>query len=199
VSVAAVILAAGAGTRLGGAAKALLPGAGGRALLDHVVATARGAGVTEIACVVGPPFENEVTEAAERLTVDVVHNPDPARGMASSVALGFAYAGERFASGSALLWPVDHAAVRIDTVRAVIERARAGASDVVVPVFGGRGGHPTLFRAALWAELAACVDRPDGARGVVCADPSRVLRFDVDDPGATRDVDVPGDLERERG
>jgi CTP:molybdopterin cytidylyltransferase MocA len=96
---AAVILAAGSGKRLGGAAKALLridrtPTASevtssDRTFLEAIVATAREVGCDEVVVVVGPPYGIEVAEHARALGARVVTNPDPARGMASSVALGF--------------------------------------------------------------------------------------------------------------
>ena len=190
MTAAVVILAAGSGRRLGGAAKALLRDSQGRSFLEVVAARARAAGVTEIAVVVGPPYGDEVSAEVERLSLDVVRNPNPARGMASSVALGFAHLLETATAGSALLWPVDHAAVTGATVSAVL----AAAGEIAVPTYGGRGGHPTLFRVSVWPELAACADAADGARSVVRSDAARVNRFAVDDPGVLADVDTPEQL-----
>jgi CTP:molybdopterin cytidylyltransferase MocA len=191
VNAVAIILAAGEGRRLGGAAKALLARPDGRSFLATVVDSARAAGVGEVVVVVGPPYRDEVAGAARRLNIEVVDNPEPQRGMASSVALGFGFAREQFRGAEvALLWPVDHAGVRGETAAAVL--ARDG--DIVVPTYGGRGGHPTLFRASVWPQLAACGSAPDGARSVVRADPARVTRFEVDDPGVVADVDTPADL-----
>lgn len=89
MKIGAVILAAGSGTRLGGVAKALLAGADGRTFLATVVATARDAGANDIVVVVGPPFGESVAAQARELGARIVVNPQPERGMASSVALGF--------------------------------------------------------------------------------------------------------------
>ena len=86
----AVILAAGAGTRLGGVAKALLEARDGRTFLATIVGTAREVGLVDAVVVVGPPYGDAVAAAARALGVRVVTNPEPARGMSSSVALGFA-------------------------------------------------------------------------------------------------------------
>jgi molybdenum cofactor cytidylyltransferase len=115
----------------------------------------------------------------------VVWNPAPERGMIGSLVAGLAAAG---AADVALAWPVDHPRVRPATVAAVL--GAAGRDRIVVPCFGGRGGHPTAFGAALFRELAAAAS----ARAVVAADPRRVVRLDVDDPGVVRDVDTPADL-----
>jgi CTP:molybdopterin cytidylyltransferase MocA len=186
----AVILAAGAGRRLGGTNKALLRDAGGRSYLEAVWRSAQGAGANEAVVVVGAPHRAETEAEAARLSLPVAVNPAPARGMASSVAVGFAHAVRAFGGRRALLWPVDHPAVRPATVRALL--AAAGA--IAVPTYGGRGGHPSCFDRAVWPELAACADAADGARTVVRADPDRVCRIEVDDAGVIRDVDTRADL-----
>src|SRR5204863_505817 len=82
----AVILAAGAGRRLGGAAKALLS-VDGTTFLANIDATMRAAGGTGGVVVVGEPHAAAVPAAARALGLEVATNPDPARGMASSVAV----------------------------------------------------------------------------------------------------------------
>src|SRR5580704_975734 len=117
---AAVVLAAGEGTRLGGVAKALL--GGDRPFLARIVATAREVGTREVVVVVAPPYGDAVAAAARELGATPVWNPEPARGMASSIALGFA-ALDADAVGdadAAWLWPVDHPAVQAGTLRALI-------------------------------------------------------------------------------
>lgn len=186
-----MIVAAGAGRRLGGAAKALLVRPDGRTFLAAVVESARAAGVRDVVVVVGRPYRDEVAAAARSLGAEVVDNPAPERGMASSVAVGFRFAREQLGrADGALLWPVDHASVRTETVAQVLSRGGA----IVVPTFGDRGGHPTLFAREVWDELAACEQAPDGARSVVRSDPDRVTRFEVSDAGVVADVDTPADL-----
>jgi len=192
----AVILAAGAGQRLGGVAKALLTLASGMTLLEAVVTCARAAGVSRCVVVVGPPHDDVTTAEATRLGVPVTRNPAPHRGMASSVAAGFEYLLAHCPEAAVgLLWPVDHAAVQPETVRALL-RACA-AERAVVPTYQDHGGHPAGFGRALWPAMAACVDAPEGARSVLrllAQDaPDRVLRIPVDDRGAVADIDTPED------
>jgi len=186
---AAVILAAGAGSRLGGIAKALLR-RGEHSYLETVASLARCAGAGELVVVVAEPHRQAVAAEAGRLGLDVAVNPAPERGMSSSVAAGFAHALDRFGADAALLWPVDHPAVTPATLAALA----GAAGDIRVPVHLGRGGHPTVFSRAIWPELAACADLADGARAVVRANPARVTRVEVTDPGVVADVDLPQDL-----
>ncbi|MBK9037443.1 MAG: NTP transferase domain-containing protein [Myxococcales bacterium] len=182
--IGAVVLAAGAGARLGGVAKALVP-LDGVTFLARIVATAGAAGVApaDVIVVVGPPHQAAVAAAAAALGATVVVNPAPARGMASSVALGFAALAP--AIDAALLWPVDHPWVRATTLAAL--RARGEG----VPVHDGRRGHPPLVGRARFAALAAAAAHPDGARGVLRG---ALPLIDVIDPGVVRDVDHPHDL-----
>lgn len=196
---AAVILAAGAGRRLGGVAKALLPaprGTGGASYLAAIAATARAAGASDLVVVVGEPFAAVVAAHARQLELRVRVNPAPERGMASSVALGFSAIASGPAS-AAWLWPVDHPAVRGETLRRLVEAFGAGGPEPVVevarPVYRGQGGHPPLIARGVWPRLAACGELADGARGVLRA--ARLVAVEVDDPGVVRDVDTPADRE----
>lgn len=176
-----MIVAAGAGTRLGGVAKALLP-CGPTTFLARIAATAAAAGIDEAdtIVVVGPPHGEPVAAAARALGLAVAINPAPDRGMASSVACGFAALAP--AVDAAFLWPVDHPLIRVDTL------TRLRALGAGTPRHGGRGGHPPLVPRDRFVALIAG-DHPDGARGVLRGLPSLA----VDDPGALRDVDLPAD------
>ena len=177
----AVILAAGAGTRLGGVAKALLP-CGEGTFLARITATAAAVGVAPaaIVVVVGAPFAALVAAHADELGLATVVNPAPTRGMASSVACGFAALPA--AVDAAFLWPVDHPLVTTATLAALL------AHGAGVPTWGGRGGHPPLVPRAHFAALVTG-DHPDGARGALRALP----RLAVDDPAVVKDVDLPAD------
>ena len=191
----AVILAAGGGTRLGGVAKALIRTPQGVTFLEHITTTARLAGLETGVVVVGAPFGRDVATHAHTLGLDVVVNPVPARGMASSVALGFAalMGGAHAHCDAAWLWPVDHPNVTLATLAQMI--ANLGLHDAARPIVNGRGGHPPLVARSLWPALAACTDLPNGARDAFAT--GDVIEVGVDDAGCVRDVDTVGDLPRE--
>ena len=86
----AIILAAGAGRRMGGRPKALLA-LDGATFLEHVVRTCREAGAARIVVVTRaePP---EIGRLARSLDAVTVVNRQPERGMFSSVRLGIAAA-----------------------------------------------------------------------------------------------------------
>jgi molybdenum cofactor cytidylyltransferase len=188
-SVGAVILAAGSGTRLGGVAKALLPSSRGGTFLDRVVATARAAGTQTIVVVVGPPWGADVAAHAGTLGVGIVENLEPERGMASSIAIGFAALLETDCT-HAWLWPVDHPDVSIDTLTALA--GAIGDREAAKPIVNGRGGHPPLIARRLFEPLAGCAASPNGARDVLGV--TDMIGVDVGDAGSICDIDTPEDL-----
>ncbi len=173
--IAGVVLAAGAGTRMGGVAKALLR-RGAQTFLERIVETA---GADRVIVVVGPPFGDAVAAHARVLGATIVVNAEPARGMSSSINLGFAALPTEIEL--AWLWPVDHPDVTRATLDALV--AALGAHAVARPVCDGRGGHPPLVRRRLFAELARCAI----ARDVINA--ADRIDVAVEDRGTIEDVD----------
>ena len=185
MSVACIILAAGAGTRFGEPkVGALLPS--GERFLDAVVRTAVEAGAEPIVAVVPAG----------------VAVPAPARAVVNRNARGEQIASLRLglvqlagsAVQAALLWPVDHPTVAGASVTAIVEAFRRGGAPVVVPTFEGRRGHPALFARELWYELMTV--EAGGARAVVHAHAPQVHEIPVPDAGVVRDIDTRSDLPR---
>src|SRR5205809_552826 len=86
LSVGAVLLAAGAGSRLGGRPKALLELGGVPLVLRQLVALS-GAGVDEVVVVLG--HHADAVEAAVRhFPITLARNPSPDDGLPSSVRIG---------------------------------------------------------------------------------------------------------------
>jgi molybdenum cofactor cytidylyltransferase len=186
--VAAIVPAAGESRRFG--AWKLLADVGGRPLIERTLASLLQAGVDRVVVVVRADdvFEGVPSFADARVTTVV--NPDPARGMFSSIQAGLAAAGGEVV----LVLPGDMPFVAADTVRAVVARA-AMTGAVVVPVHGGRRGHPIAIPGSLRARLAALAPATtlkDALAGL--GDEREPL--DVPDRGILRDVDVPADLDR---
>lgn len=181
--VAVVIIGAGAGTRFGGPkAEATLDD--GRRFLDAIVETAKNAGLDPIVAVLPPG----VTAPA---AVRVVVNANPKSEQIVSARLGLAQL-TNVPVSSALLWPVDHPFVSLESVLAILDGARRTGAHIVVPVHESRRGHPAFFHRETWRELMTIPD--GGARGVIHAQPSRVAEVEVRDRGVLRDIDTRDDL-----
>lgn len=134
--VAVVIVGAGAGTRFGGPkAEAVLRD--GRRFLDAIVETAKSAGLDPIVAVL--PLGVAASDG-----VRVVANPKPKSEQIESVRLGLAQLVNAPVS-SALLWPVDHPFVELESVLAILDAARRTGAHIVIPLHESRRGHPACF------------------------------------------------------
>ncbi len=183
-----VILGAGAGTRFG-EPKATAEWRPGVRFLDAVVETARWAGADPIVAAVGPGVR--VPDGAR-----AVVNADAKGEQLVSLRLALAQLTNAVVEG-ALVWPVDHPAVRVESVFAVLDAARRTGALIVLPTFEGKRGHPAWFHRDVWRELVTVKD--GGARAVVHANPGRVLEVPVHDAGVLRDIDTRDDLAAARG
>ncbi len=194
----AVILAAGASTRMG-RPKALLPVASdGETFVARLLRTFAEAGAEDLVVVVGA-HADLVSEAIARVPVlaRVVENRAYERGQLSSLVAALDIV-DRPGVRAVMAMPVDMPLVAAETIRAVAAAYRVRQSLVVRPADGARHGHPVLFDRALFAELRAAPFSV-GARAVIAAHPDRVLDVSVTDPGAFLDIDSPDDYRRHVG
>ena len=183
----AIVLAAGASSRMGRAKATLALGPGGPTFVVAIEATLRASGVSLWRVVVAPGLAHRDARA--------VLNPDAHTGMLSSVQCGLRALGPGV--DAALVWPVDHPLVERETILAMVDAFGSGNAPVVVPTYLGRRGHPVLFAARTFPELLAA-DPASGARAVVHAHDDRV-ELEVRDRGVTEDIDTPEDYERAFG
>ena len=152
----------------------------------------RAAGVQPIVAVI-PPGVSVAELSCAAPGAWAVPNPDPDRGMASSVRLGLAARPLADVDGL-LLWPVDCPGVPVATVRRLLAAWRETRAPIVVPSHDHRRGHPALFDASLLPTLRAIADdQRDGVRGVVRAHAARI-RYVEAGPEVLRDIDTPSDL-----
>lgn len=181
--VAGVIVGAGAGKRFGGP-KANAQLSSGERFVDAVCETARNAGLSPLIVVLPPGI---VAPAG----VTAVVNPNSDGEQVVSIRLGLTQLANQPVDG-AVVWPVDHPFVTLESVLAVLDTARRTDARIVAPAFGDAHGHPVFFHRDTWRELLTVAD--GGARAVVHADASRVAYVNVRDRGVLRDIDLPEDL-----
>jgi alanine-synthesizing transaminase len=195
---AAILPAAGASRRMG-RPKPLLPFRGGT-VAGGVVAALRGAGIDRIALVTAPADE-PLRGWAETAALLPATNPDPSRGMLSSILEGLAALGGPAALAergeTLLVCPADLPALRPSTVTAVLGAVAAGAR-LAVPVHEGRRGHPLAIAPSLLGELPT-LDPAVGLRQLLDRHAESLREIEVDDPGAVADLDTPEAYERLTG
>lgn len=190
MSVVALVLAAGAGVRMG-RPKQLLP-VGGRPMLQHAVDAAAAGGLGELVVVLG----HAAGEVAAALTLPpgarTVVNDRHADGQATSLAAGLAAMPADAAAALVLLG--DQPEVRPDAIRAVVAARRPGGPPMLRAAYRGRPGHPVLLERALW-PAAMGLRGEGGGRVLAARDPGALALVEVggDPPD---DVDTPADHER---
>ncbi|HSK81645.1 MAG TPA: nucleotidyltransferase family protein, partial [Thermoanaerobaculia bacterium] len=144
----AILPGAGASRRMG-RPKLLLPYRNST-LVGSVVEALRGGGVSTIVLVTSPGDEDLRAWARETGVMTAV-NPDPGRGMLSSIREGLAALGE---TGEILLVsPADLPALRSETVAALLQKMEETGAPLAVPVYKGKRGHPLAIAPALIPEI----------------------------------------------
>lgn len=190
---AAVVLAAGRGERLGGRPKALLT-LDGKPLIRRLVAALRAAGVADIVVVTGH-HASLVESALQGLALRVVRNPDPDAGPASSQRLGLAAVPR--ADADVVMALADQPLVDADALAALIDawRRRAPGAGALHPLVDGERGNPVICAAAARAEILAGPPTL-GCRQWQAAHPGRVWAWPTADARYRTDIDTPEDLAR---
>jgi molybdenum cofactor cytidylyltransferase len=182
-----------------GRAKLLLPFGAGTVVGGTVRALGEG-GAREVALVVAAGDGELAAWGRERGLVVMV-NPEPERGMLSSVRCGLEAlggVGELSRRGVPLLVsPADLPRLAAVTVGAVVAALCEGAL-LAVPVYEGKRGHPLGIAPALLPEIGG-LDLAVGLHQLLERHGAAVVEVPVDDPGAVRDVDTPADYRRLAG
>jgi nicotine blue oxidoreductase len=203
----AVVLAAGAGTRLGKGPKALLPYRG-RPLVEAIAGALLDGGCRNVVVVLGAGAP-DVSAIAELDRYRTVVNKDWPSGMGSSFLLGNATADP---GDHLLIALVDQPGLTLRTVGRLLAAHRPGritaaaygaggadgAGDTGGPDGGQEGrlqrGHPLLIDVVLREAVAGTVTGDSGARAFLQAHPELVDEVDCSDQSTGEDIDTPDQL-----
>jgi CTP:molybdopterin cytidylyltransferase MocA len=188
-TVAAVVLAAGRGSRFGGEKPKPLARLGPRSLLAHAVGAATAGGLRPVVVVVG--YRGEEVAAAAGPMVRLVENPDWEEGLATSLRAGLGVLSGDEGVVAAAVALADQPRIGPEAYRRVTAAHREGAA-LVVATYGGVRGHPVLIGREHWPE-AMSLAGDTGARTLL--EKYDVVEVPCDDTGSAADVDTPEDLE----
>ena len=157
-----MVLAAGRSERFG-SPKPLIRW-GDATLVAHQVRTLAALDeVADVLVVTGHRAE-DVRAALDGLPARTVHNPDYAKGRATSVACAARALPED--CDGILLVSVDQP-LHADALADLVAAWRDAPGDIVRPLFEGQHGHPVIFPGDLREEMAAVDDATEGPRAVV--------------------------------
>ena len=186
-NVAAIILAAGRSTRMGGPNK-LLAELGGKTLVRIVTEQALVSKAQGVIVVTGHQAE-QVEKALQGLKVKFVRNPDFAEGLASSVKAGVAAVADH--ADGAVICLGDMPLISAHLIDRLIEAFAPDRGNLIaVPVSDGRRGNPVLWSRRFFNELMA-LDGDIGARHLIARHSEAVAEVAVEGHGAFLDIDTP--------
>ena len=194
-SLAAVLMAAGAGARMGQRPKSLLE-LDGVPLICRQVMALREAGVSELVLVLGH-HAKDIEAAVKALNVSMVINPDPDAGPVGSQRLGLQSLSGH--SDAVLMALADQPLLDAADLRQLFQAfdQRLPGSALVYPRVNGQPGNPVIFTAAVRAALLACPPEV-GCKQWRQAHTSQVQALDCDNPHFVQDVDTPEDIAKLR-
>jgi len=191
--IAAVVLAAGRASRMG--SNKLIAELDGEPIVRRTVRAVLGSRARPVVVVTGHEAD-AVRAALAGLDVRLVHNPDFADGMSTSLRVGVAAAG---AVAAALICLGDMPRLEARHLDAVIDAYRTGDPDeIIVPTCDRKRGNPVLWPHSYFAEIAE-LSGDVGARALIDRHADQVRLLAIDDPAILVDVDTPAALAELRG
>ncbi|MGD2108854.1 MAG: nucleotidyltransferase family protein [Phycisphaerae bacterium] len=188
----AIIPAAGLGRRMGRAKQALHYR--GSTFAAVVTRTLLDAGVETVVVVTRAELA-ESLRLPDDPRVTLAFNDDTDTEMIDSIRIGLAaldHVGAASDDG-VLVAPADMPTISCPTYHACSQAFRDNPGHIVIARHNGKRGHPIIFPFAL-RRIVDTLD--DGLRNLPIACKADVHYVDVDDPGATNDVNTPGDYAR---
>ncbi len=179
--VSAVLLAAGSSMRMG-RSKQLLP-LNNKPLIRHCLDTIVASQIGDVVVVLGADRAG-IEKAIEDYRIKKVFNPDPSSDMAESLRIGLRRTDE--SSSGCLVCLSDHPMVLSRTIRTLIALHSKNPGRIIIPVYHGKKGHPTLFPMPVVKE----VFKGHTLRDVIQRFADSVELVPVEDKGIIFDIDT---------
>lgn len=190
-AIAAVILAAGASTRMGTPKQLLLYQ--GQSLLRRVTETAIAAHCSPIFVVLGA-YSAQIRCELRDLPVQVVENLEWQRGMGSSIRHGIQALIETSPLvEAAILLLCDQPFVSVPTIHQLESVYRSTNNPIIASSYQNTIGVPALFHSTLFLELTG-LTQAEGAKKVIQRHINSVVT--VEFPQGAIDLDTPNDYQQ---
>ena len=199
-STAAIILAAGSSSRMGGGRHKLLLPLHDRPVLAHVIDATLASQAHPVVIVLGHQAEQvrtKINSYAAHPHLIIVENPDYLQGMSTSMHLGIqilisnGYAKNKasYAVDSALIVLGDQPLITPRVIDSLITTYRTTRKRIVAPLYDGKRGSPVLFDKSYFPELLE-ISGDEGGRKVLERHREDVEVVEISDTVANFDVDT---------
>lgn len=186
--VAAVILAAGAASRMG-QPKLLLPW-NGEPLICHAARTALDAGLAPVIVVTGAGV-SAVQSALQGLAVQLVYNQDWETGQSTSVRAGLNALPSQVQAVLFMLG--DQPYVSVELIKKLVENYLVTRPAILAPFIGEKRSNPVLFDRSTFDVLSR-LQGDAGARSIFAQYPPQAMQWP--DERLLLDIDTPQDYQR---
>jgi molybdenum cofactor cytidylyltransferase len=185
--IAALVLAAGQSRRMGTLNKLLIE-IDGVPMVRRVVEMLRQSKAEPIVVVTGHERER-VAAALQGLSVTLVHNPDYAQGLSTSLKAGIGALGTGVDGAVVCLGDMPRvSAAEVDRLIGAFNPVEGRG--IVVPTLDGKRGNPVLWSRQFFAEMTQ-VAGDVGARHLIGAYPEIVVEVEMASDGVLTDIDTP--------
>jgi molybdenum cofactor cytidylyltransferase len=192
----AIILAAGESRRMG-QPKQLLP-FGTQTMLECVIDAFPSPKIDEILVVLGHKADEIaakiIPQAGTPVPPKIVKNPHYRQGMFTSVQAGLRALPKQ--ATLILIALCDQPRLQRATVEKLVSQFEKEHHKILIPVYGGRQGHPLVFRAEYAKEILA-MDESLTLKHFLAAHADDIGRMQVEDEGVLIDIDDHETYERE--
>ncbi len=185
-----LVLAAGESQRMG-RPKLLLP-LGEETVIENVLNKIKASKLT--GCLVVVNLQDKIiTELARRFSFAIVINPNPERGMLSSIIAGISQLPP--GAEAMVVFLGDQPLITSTLVDLLIVSYRVKGKGIVVPTYQGKRGHPVLIDLKYRQEIVQ-LNPETGLRSLLWQHPEDVLELPVEEAGVTVDLDTAEDYLR---
>jgi molybdenum cofactor cytidylyltransferase len=178
-----------------GTLKQVLPWGDATVIEASVDAACETPGICQVVTVLGHEADKirAVLEIKSRPKLSLVLNRNYKLGMSSSVKAGISSLDPRIEAF--FIAPGDQPEIRPEEYDRVLQafRGQGKQVNIVIPVYQGRGGHPTLFSASLCSEILGMPYHGNGLQDVIREHKAEVARVDMEHPCIIYDLDTKED------
>ncbi len=131
--------------------------------------------------------DEEILKMAAGYGFNAVKNEHPEEGLSSSIKLGIEAASKD--AGAYMFFMGDQPFINHDIIKRILEEYKSSGRSIIVPVYNGNNGMPTVFSSA-WKHELLELTGDTGGRVIIKKFPQEVCFIELMDELAGMDIDT---------